>query len=203
MHQSMKIILLLVALTSLSRNAGAESPPADFLTEFNTDRIELNTWAMVVLAGWAVGNIAVGTVGNFTSSGSSKYLHQGNAAWNVVNLAIAGFALYGLMGEDAASLNAAETLEKAHDMEWLLWLNSGLDLAYIAAGGFLWERGLRKDGQRLVGYGRALIIQGGFLLLFDLTLVALNMRLNQDLVPQLLVSSSELGTRVASLAWRW
>ena len=142
-------------------------------------------------------------MGNFTSSGSSKYLHQGNAAWNVVNLAIAGFALYGLMGEDAASLNAAETLEKAHDMEWLLWLNSGLDLAYIAAGGFLWERGLRKDGQRLVGYGRALIIQGGFLLLFDLTLVALNMRLNQDLVPQLLVSSSELGTRVASLAWRW
>jgi hypothetical protein len=158
---------------------------------------------MFVLLGWAAANIGVGTVGNFTTDGSTRYLYQGNAAWNLVNLAIAGFALYGLYSEDPAALTAAETLEKAHDLEWVLWLNSGLDVAYITAGGFLWERGLREASARWRGYGQALILQGAFLLAFDLVLVALNTHHNHELIPRLFASTGEHGARVLGLALAW
>ncbi len=192
--------ILISAMLLTSAEAHAD---ADFLAAFNAERIDLNTWGMVVLLGWAVANIGVGTVGSFTAEGSTRYLHQGNAAWNLVNLAIAGFALHGLLGEDPSALGAAETLEEAHRMEWLLWLNSGLDLAYIAAGAWLWERGVRKASDRLVGYGRALIIQGGFLLVFDLALVALNVDLNNELLPRLIASTGEHGARTLGVAFSW
>ncbi len=46
----------------------------------------------------------------------------------------------------------------------LLWLNAGLDLLYLALGVFLWTR----PRPLLKGYGLAVLVQGGFLLLFDL-----------------------------------
>jgi hypothetical protein len=183
--------------------ATPETPTEDFLAGYNAERIELNTWGMVVLLGWAVANLGVGTVGSLTTHGRTRYLHQGNAAWNVVNLAIAGFALYGLRSEDPAALNAAATLAKAHQLEWILWLNSGLDLAYLASGAWLWERGLRRDSPRWVGYGQALILQGGFLLLFDLTLVALNLHANRELLPRLVAGSGEAGARTLGLLFSW
>jgi hypothetical protein len=198
----MRRALIIAAVMAVAGEALAEQDAA-FLTEFNTERIHLNTWGMFVLLGWAAANIGVGTVGNFTTEGPTRYLHQGNAAWNLVNLAIAGLSLCGLYGEDPAALTAAGTLEKAHDMEWILWLNSGLDVAYIAAGGFLWERGLRNSSERLRGYGQALIIQGAFLLAFDLVLVALNTHHNRELMPHLFASTGEHGARVLGLALTW
>jgi len=153
------------------------------LTDFNSQRIDLNTKAMYVLAGWSVTNIAIGTLGYFTSSNSSshKYFHQMNAAWNIVNLGIAGLALYQYGQADPASFSFAESLSEAQSIENILMLNIGLNVGYIATGGYLWERGLRKKSGRLTGYGQSLILQGGFLLLFDSTLYLLNSTNNQQL----------------------
>lgn len=151
------------------------------LTDFNIQRIDLNTKGMYVLGGWAVTNIAVGTAGYFNSTGSRKYLHQMNAAWNVVNLAIAGVALYQYAQADPASLSFSESLSEAQSIENILLLNIGLNVGYMATGGYLWERGIRKSSDRLTGYGQSLLVQGGFLLLFDSALYLLNNSNNQTL----------------------
>lgn len=146
--------------------------------------------AMYVLGGWAVLNLAAGTAGRAGSSGRTRYFHEMNAAWNTVNLAIAGFSLMGLQHADFES--AARTFRDAQQLDTFLLLNSGLDAAYIAAGGFLIERGLRLDRDRLVGYGRSMLIQGGFLLVFDVALYALHRPITAELFEHLTLAPALL-----------
>jgi len=55
-------------------------------------------------------------------------------------------------------------------MQNLFLLNAGLDMAYIVTGLYLNEKSRTsiKNKNRLKGYSTSLIVQGGFLLLFDL-----------------------------------
>ncbi|WP_337845123.1 hypothetical protein [Thermus sp.] len=50
------------------------------------------------------------------------------------------------------------------ELRRLLLLNAGLDLLYVGAG--LWL--LRRPGPTLMGFGLAIVVQGLFLLVFDL-----------------------------------
>ena len=153
--------------------AAAQQPPLEVLREINKDRIGLNTGGMAVLGGWAVSNLLIGSVGMAKTGGSVRYFHQMNAAWNTVNLAIAGFGYYGLKNQ-SLDLSLAETVNEFHTFEKILLFNAGLDVGYMALGAYLWERGLRKESERLTGYGQSLILQGGFLFTFDLILYLMN-----------------------------
>lgn len=154
------------------------------LEEINRDRISLNSNGMLVLGGWAVSNLVIGGVGITQTGGSNKYFHQMNAAWNTVNLAIAGFGYYGLQNQTAA-LSLSETINEFHHFEKILLFNAGLDVGYMAIGAWLWERGLRKGSNRLTGYGKSLILQGGFLFAFDLVLYFMNNSYSSKLVDSL------------------
>jgi len=173
-------LLGLLAVSGLP-DTGLSQPTQEQLTEFNQKRISLNTRAMYVLSGWALTNIAVGSIGYFNSSGETKYLHQMNVAWNVVNLAIAGGAIYQYLHANPTAFTFQQSLAEAQNIEKILLLNIGLNVSYMAAGGYLWERGIRKNSERQQGYGQSLLIQGGFLLLFDSTLYLLNHSHNQQL----------------------
>lgn len=166
-------ILLILFLVMFSDVGNAQNL-SESLTSYNHQRINLNTNGMYVLSGWALSNIAIGSAGYFNSSGRTKYLHQMNLGWNLVNLAIAGGALYQYTNADPSSFSLIQSLEEAKSIENILLFNMGLNVGYIATGGFLWERGIRKSSHRLTGYGQSLMIQGGFLLLFDSTLYLLN-----------------------------
>ncbi|WP_232822401.1 DUF6992 family protein [Thermus sediminis] len=72
-------------------------------------------------------------------------------AWGLVDGAIAFAAWLGGGAEREA-------------LRRLLLLNAGLDLGYLALGLFL----LSRREARLRGFGAAILVQGGFLLLFDL-----------------------------------
>ena len=173
-------IIILSAMIALPASSYAQSF-SDTLTAFNSDRISLNQKGMSVLTGWALTNIAIGSVGYFNSNGTTKYLHQMNVGWNLVNLAIAGGALYQYAHTDPTSFTLAESISEAQSIEKILMLNIGLNVSYMAAGGYLWERGIRKSSNRLQGYGQSLLIQGGFLLLFDSALYWLNRSHNSQL----------------------
>ena len=170
-------------LLFLSANYGLAQDLSDSLTSFNQQRIDLNTNGMYILSGWAISNIAVGTVGYFNKNGSTKYMHQMNVGWNIVNLAIAAGALYEYTQANPSSLSFAKSIAEVKSIENILLLNIGLNVGYMATGGFLWERGLRKSNERFIGYGQSLIIQGGFLLLFDTTLYLMNRANNENLQP--------------------
>ena len=105
-----------------------------------------------------------------------------NAGWNLVNAGIAGFALYNLSQMDASAFTYTQSLSELQSLDKFLLLNAGLDVGYMAAGAWLWERGLRKKSNRLEGYGKSLILQGGFLLAFDLILYFAHSPITGDLL---------------------
>lgn len=137
---------------------------------------------MILLGSWATLNILSGSTGYFLSENDTKYFHQMNAGWNFVNLGIAGFALYGISQMDASALSYSESLGELQNLDKILLFNAGLDVGYMAAGAWLWERGIRKESQRLEGYGKSLILQGGFLFVFDLVLYMIHAPLTNDLL---------------------
>lgn len=142
---------------------------------------------MLVLGGWAVGNILVGTYGNFKANGEAKFFHQFNAMWNVVNLGIASFGYFNAINSDPATMTNLEILNDYNTLQNFLLLNAGLDVAYIMTGFYLKERAKNSSGsERLRGYGNSLILQGGFLLVFDIGLYFIHQNnANINLYPHL------------------
>lgn len=154
---------------------------------FHNQRIEINETAMLVLGGWAVGNILVGTYGNLKTNGEAKYFHQFNAMWNVVNLGIAAFGYFNAVNADPSSMTNLEIIKDYNSLQNFLLLNAGLDVAYIATGLYLKERSKNSSSaERLRGYGNSLLLQGGFLLLFDVSLFFIHQNnANINLYPHL------------------
>lgn len=187
------LVLVLLCCLSFTVQAAEATSPEDFLARHNTQAARLNQTAMGVLLGWALLNMGTGTVGHLTTQGETRAFWQANAAWNVVNLAIAGFSLHGQASATPASWDLARSLSEGQKMEKLLLLNTGLDVGYLAFGGLLLERGHRTDSARLRGWGKSLLVQGGFLLLFDAVLWALNANLNSKLTGRLAPAPNGVG----------
>ncbi|MDW8321520.1 MAG: hypothetical protein RMM08_09160 [Armatimonadota bacterium] len=85
-----------------------------------------------------------------------------NAVWGLVNLLIASFGFYGVMKKIRSGLRDEQ--EERMRLLRLLRVNAFLDVGYVAAGVgmVLWGK-----TPLLQGFGWGIILQGGFLLLFD------------------------------------
>ena len=94
-----------------------------------------------------------------------------NVFWNLVNLGIAGVGYYGAV-TGATDLDMANTLVEQRKIEKILLFNAGLDVAYVTAGFLLRERAKVKTEKfdQFTGSGNSLILQGGFLFVFDLVM---------------------------------
>lgn len=136
------------------------------LQDFNQTRIDYNQKGMIILGSWAVGNMVWGGIGASQTSGQTKAFHQMNLYWNSVNLIIAGVGYWQATKENPGT-DFWATMEAQQSIEKILLFNAGLDLAYIAGGFYLKERGLRNEKDQLIGFGKSVILQGGFLLAFD------------------------------------
>jgi hypothetical protein len=138
---------------------------------------------MLTLGGWATANIFAGAAGASFSEDAAAYgFWQMNALWNSVNLALAGGTLLTRGPQPAEHGSAAFSLPayraESHRFEKILLFNAGVDVGYMIAGAWMWERGSRGRGlnaggvsaDRLTGWGQALVLQGAFLFVFDLVL---------------------------------
>ncbi|HMM11948.1 MAG TPA: hypothetical protein PKE03_07640 [Bacteroidales bacterium] len=143
----------------------AQSPETDFFRK----SLHTNQTGMYVLGSWAIANMAIGAVGMARTEGSAKHFHQMNLAWNVVNLGIAGYALWNFSQQDISSTPFPELADEHLRIKRLYLINAGLDVFYVAAGAYLWHRSAKaeKRPELLRGFGRAVVLQGGFLLVFD------------------------------------
>jgi hypothetical protein len=151
----------------------AQSSPDD-LAGFNAQRLHINRVGMAVLGSWAVGNIGLSGLRIAHTTGEDRAFHQMNVYWNAVNLAIAGFGYYKAATTNDSVLSAYASLKEHFSTEKILLLNAGLDVAYVIGGLYLLERGNRQEAgdsrNQFRGFGRSVIVQGGFLLLFDVAL---------------------------------
>ncbi|MEM8890146.1 MAG: hypothetical protein AAGD28_19385 [Bacteroidota bacterium] len=169
------------------------------LLEFNQKRIKTSNRAMYVLGGWAVGNIALGGIQRSRLSGEQKYFHEMNLFWNLVNLGIAGAALYGNSQVDPGALSLFESLKEQDKLEKILWFNVALNGSYILGGAWLKERAKSATNrpERLKGYGNSLMLQGGFLLVYDLVHVLVQQSQSSDKVEAFLSQVQFSGTGIS------
>lgn len=158
--------------------AGAQ----DDYNTFYTKSLSTNNTGMYILGSWAVANMVAGGYGWSQTTGQTKYFHQMNLFWNTVNLSIAGIALYSNLTTSFTDLSAAQMLEKHTKTENLYLINAGLDVLYVGTGFLLKHLATQKPKRHdlLKGYGNSVILQGGFLFVFDLVMwkIQHNHRLN-------------------------
>ena len=140
--------------------------------EFYSKSLRTTNTGMYILGGWAIANIASGAYGWSRSDGDTKYFHQMNLFWNTVNLSIAGYALYSNFRLDITAMDPDEIMESHTRTERILFINTALNVGYIGGGFLMRHLAGRSSNHRdlLKGYGNSVIMQGGFLLLFDLAL---------------------------------
>jgi hypothetical protein len=145
--------------------------------------------AMITLGSWAAANIISGFIVAGQTQGEAKYAWQMNAYWNLINEGLAIMGYINARKAMAKKYGFADNEAEQASIEKLYALNLGLDLAYIAGGFFLREKGMNtenmKSRDQLRGYGTSIVIQGGFLLLMDGVMITLHhrnsVRLNKKL----------------------
>ncbi len=173
------IASFILFLSSLTMPVFALDPVS--LEFFDFTRLAYNRQGMYVLGSWALLNLCVGAVGAFKSKGQIQAFHQMNAFWNLVNLGIAGFGFWQAR-QGSLVINFWEILKAQQQIEKVLLFNAALDLAYLSFGFFLIERGRRLVKDNWIGFGKSILLQGAFLLLFDVILYGFQHQLGIELL---------------------
>jgi len=186
-----KLIVLSFLFTVISVTSLLQ---AQDLKEFNQERLQINKIGMITLGSWALGNIAINGLLAGNATGSNKYFYQGNIYWNLVNFGLAGFAYYASTTSDPAAFTLNESIKEFYSIQKILLFNAGLDVAYITGGFFLKERAKNVENRQdmFTGFGNALILQGGFLLVFDLAMYFIH-NSNAGFLQNLSISQNGLG----------
>ena len=167
--------------------------------EFNQQRHDLDKRLMLGLGSWASLNLLGSGLGWAVSTNeSTKYFHQMNVMWNVVNL---GLSIPGYIKAHRGSnrLSFFETMNEQRKTETIFLINAGVDLAYISSGLLLNNRCTQDPTEQAKnnGFGNSIILQGSFLLFFDWIAFSLHRRHSKSelnpLLQRIKPSSSGIG----------
>ena len=146
-------------------------PAADVAALFMRREVLLGR-GLAVLAAWVLLNL-IGS-GYYLARADRRqeefHFHGMNVLWNLVNAGLAAWGILRLHFSPPVGLDVAELLSGQRYYQTLFAVNAGLDVLYLLVGSYLRGRAARPEQarpERLLGYGRALWVQGGFLLLFD------------------------------------
>ncbi|MDQ1085788.1 hypothetical protein [Siphonobacter sp. SORGH_AS_1065] len=154
-----KLLSLLVLCLGTPRQGLAQTS-----NEFDQNRIALTRKGLYVLGGWAVGNLAYSGSKLAQSSGEAKAFHQMNMGWGAVNLLLAGI---GTLTSSPRPRTPYEVLQQQEKFEKIFLVNTALDVAYVAGGAYLNEKGKNQENARNQGFGKSVMLQGAFLFAFD------------------------------------
>jgi len=129
------------------------------------------TAGSISLLAWSVANLGVGA-GGWALADDPRWraFHRANLLWNTVNVAIAIPSVVGAVREDPADWNLGSLMDEDRKLVLAYGINTGLDVGYVFAGAFLHEYGRRIDNDDLVGTGWSLMLQGGYLFIYDLVM---------------------------------
>lgn len=85
--------------------------------------------------------------------------------WGLIDALIAGIGRRGATRKEPTAMPAAAAHE-ARRLRRLLWFNAGLDVLYVL-GGLRLAQTKGRDNEHWRGHGWGIVVQGAFLLLFD------------------------------------
>ena len=136
---------------------------------FNIERVALTVSGLHILLAWGILNcLSLLLLFRLHQNKSWVHFFQMCAAWGFINGLIALYGQYDVRSEISLT-EAGAIWEAQKQIESLLLFNSGLDLIYVLIGILLIKRAFKAaNPDRLMGFGRAIILQGSFLFVFDL-----------------------------------
>ena len=178
MKKTLVIILILFCTSAFAQ---------DSLKYYNNLRINTTSSGMKVLGAWGIVNLGTGAIWGWNSKSANTYLGLGgnqvtsskwispegqyffqmNTIWGAVDFGTALLGYASVQKYRKKTLTAAETLEQQKRLEKIFLINGGLDIVYIGAGTYLKLVGDSRHSPIMKGYGESILMQGGFLLLFD------------------------------------
>lgn len=161
----MNKILLLIWMIGISSQSFSQK---ENLVKFEKERVRYTKNAMVALAGWSVVNIVGSGIATNTRNKEVRYFHQMNVMWGGINLTLAGLGYWGAGREKVDNPVLADVLKHQNRIEKTYLINLGLDVAYVGAGLLMNKTSdNQKNPAKFEGYGNSIMLQGGFLLLYD------------------------------------
>lgn len=159
-----KIILLTISMV-IGLYAYSQK---EALLRFEKERIGYQKKSMLVLAGWSAGNMIVSGIATKTSNIEMRNFHQMNVMWGGINLAIAGLGYWGAGREKMDNPNLVSVLKHQNKTKKTYLINSILDVVYVGGGLLMNKTSIhQKNPAKFKGYGNSIVMQGGFLLIFD------------------------------------
>ena len=123
------------------------------------------------LTTWAAGNMLVGGLGMAQTKGEVRSFHEMNFFFNTVNLTLGGLGILSTYKPRPADFKSL--IEYNHQIEKVYLFNIALDLGYMASGWAIYNKGLSQTGNKAdqnFGYGKSLVLQGGFLAVYDIVI---------------------------------
>ena len=165
-------LILLAGTTLLATVYRARANSSESLRVFRRQQQRTVKTGMLALGGWAMANFVVSGLSLHRSQGDQRYFHQMNVLWNTVNATIAGLGYGQAARKKVADSSLTKTVNSHHSLRRKLLFNAGLDVAYVTGGFYLIEKAKSATDRsdRWHGYGKSLMLQGGFLLAFDAVL---------------------------------
>ena len=167
-----------------------------FFTEFqcptgfdllNTDK--LNTFDnrfqlilrqhLTVFALWSILNCAGDLIGAFILKGNAYYFLMMSGIWGIVNFIVAIGFFYHTIYRKTPKNTIYERLVVQNHVEKMMFLNIGLDVAYVFIGFLLREHSFICNisyTNLWLGFGWAVVMQGLFLLIQDISFLYLYRR---------------------------
>jgi hypothetical protein len=120
------------------------------------------------LQGWAATSIGTGLLMTATDEDMVKGMGEQFAGWGMINLAIATFGKRSAARrrKQPDALSPAVVAQETRNLQRLLWINTGLDVLYVLGGLRLVQTKGAEDA-RWRGRGWGIVVQGGFLFVFD------------------------------------
>lgn len=170
-HHMNKFLCLLSSLLLLCLTASAQGST---LERLNLQQAEILKIGMFVLGAWALLNILIGSVRLTKTSRNKRFFFQMNIYWNILNLLIAAGVLYYILSNDPAARTLPEAVSFHYLSLRLLYLSTGLALAFLTIGSYLKERSRSSPKtDQYLGWGQSITLQALVLLLLGIVLVAL------------------------------
>ncbi len=194
----LKVVAFILPLAGLrAQDAGNE------LNNYAEKKHDLNHKGMIVLTSWASANIISAGAYFLTNSRQEKCFYAMNTAWGVVNLAI---AIPGLLGKEKKYINKEKLYKDQLKTERVYAINAALDVIYIGGGFGLKEVAKNQSDMNrramLYGFGDSFLIQGSGLLIFDISMWAVNKK-NRYKYLSPIMKNTEISLNLSHLKVQW
>lgn len=161
------------------RPIGFDLPNDDELSDFDNCFQFILRKHLTVFVCWSILNCVGGVIALCILKGSAYYFWIMSGIWGVINFAIAIAFFYHTLYRKHPKSSAYKRLMVQSHVEQMMFLNNGIDVAYVFVGFCLREHSFICDisyPDLWLGFGWAIVMQGLFLLVQDIMFLYLHRR---------------------------